>query len=368
MNIFSGFKIGNERYPALTGIRALGATAVFFAHLPFNIGFSVAVDVLAFFFVLSGFLIVYLYYQNAEVVSGRYYNYFINRFARIYPVYFLLVTIAILCLHDFDTGHLIKNYTLTHSLFQDSSAKAIDPSWSLTVEECFYLLAPLLMLLIRRFNFFVSLMAGFFLLMTALLISKCDAPFLFLHTPVFVFSTTFFGHFVEFFAGVFVALLILEREKQNVSAVSRNKWTITGSIGVIVLIAMVIFIQYNKGPLRQFLYIGINNFILPLPIAVLYFGLITEKTFLSRLLSGRLLGLLGRTSYSFYLVHMLVIDFIAVPYLLKYFTGFYNLYVIVIYILTQLIALLIFVFYEEPLNLFIREKFRKREKAAVVRE
>ncbi|HEY6063788.1 MAG TPA: hypothetical protein VIV35_09275, partial [Chitinophagaceae bacterium] len=225
--------------------------------------------------------------------------------------------------------------------------------------------APLLMLLIRRFNFWVSLMAGLFLLMIALLISICDAPFLFLHTPIFVFSTTFFGHFVEFFAGVFVALLILGREKQQAPAASGRKWTITGSIGVMILITMVIFIQCRKGPFRQFLYIGINNFILPLPIAILYFGLITEKTFLSRLLSGRLLGLMGRTSYSFYLVHMLVIDFIAVPYLLKYFTGFYNLYVIVIYILTQLIALLIFVFYEEPLNLFIRNKFRKRQRNAV---
>src|SRR6478672_1256257 len=101
MSALSSIKVGNEKYPALTGIRALGAMAVFFVHLPFAVGFSLAIDVLSFFFVLSGFLIVYLYYNNAEVMSGRFQNYFVNRFARIYPVYFLVVTVVILCGHNF---------------------------------------------------------------------------------------------------------------------------------------------------------------------------------------------------------------------------------------------------------------------------
>jgi peptidoglycan/LPS O-acetylase OafA/YrhL len=365
MNIFSRIKTGNERYPALTGIRALGATAVFFAHLPFAMGFPLAVDVLAFFFVLSGFLIVYLYYQDPGVVSGRYYNYFVNRVARIYPVYFLLVTLAILYTHNFQPGFLIKNYTLTHALFQHSK-RAIDPSWSLTVEECFYFLSPLLMLLIRRFSFFISFMFAVFLLMIALLISSIHITFL--HTADFVLSTTFFGHFLEFYAGAFLALLILKREKRGIPAVRGSKWTVGGIIGIILSMSVIVTVQFMDSPLKRTLYIAINNFILPLPIAVLYFGLITEHTFLSRLLSGKLLGLLGRTSYSFYLVHMLVIDCIAVPYLLPYFTDSYNLYVMVVFILTQLIALLIFVFYEEPLNLFIRKKFRKKEKVAGVKK
>src|ERR1700749_337634 len=112
MKPFTSIKVGNERYPALTGIRAFGASAVFFVHLPFQLGFTLVIDVIPLFFVLSGFLIVYLYYENVAVKAGKLYGYFVNRFARIYPVYFLLVSIAILLRHDFRPLFLFKNYTL----------------------------------------------------------------------------------------------------------------------------------------------------------------------------------------------------------------------------------------------------------------
>ena len=92
MSILSIFNIGKERYPALTGVRAIGAAAVFFNHLPFLLGFHFTVDVIVLFFVLSGFLIVYIYYKSAPGLSLGLFNYFINRFARIYPVYFLIVS------------------------------------------------------------------------------------------------------------------------------------------------------------------------------------------------------------------------------------------------------------------------------------
>src|ERR1700740_2659380 len=95
MGLFSKIKTGNERYPALTGIRALGATIVFFDHFPFTPDFHVRINVMAFFFVLSGFVIVRLYYNKADVPGKNMRVYFVNRFARIYPVYFLILTVAI---------------------------------------------------------------------------------------------------------------------------------------------------------------------------------------------------------------------------------------------------------------------------------
>jgi peptidoglycan/LPS O-acetylase OafA/YrhL len=366
MSLFSRFKIGNERYPALTGIRALGATAVFFAHLPFAVGVPLSVDVLTLFFVLSGYLIVYLYYQDERVATGRFYHYFVNRFARIYPVYFLLVTLAILYRHDFSAGFLVKNYTLTHALFDDHSARAIDPSWSLTVEECFYLLAPLIMLLIRRFGFLISLLFGCVLLGMALIISTVHTRFLFLNTPSFIFSTTFFGHFFEFYCGAFLALVILRREKRGAVDRAGGKFTWWGVFGVLVSFAAGESSRWFDSSVGHPIYIAINNFILPLPVTLLYFGLITENTRLSRFLSGKLLGLLGRTSYSFYLVHMLVIECIAIPYVLPLLPGYYNVYVILIYLLTQLIALLLFALYEEPLNIFIRRRFKERRNTTML--
>ncbi len=356
MNIFSLFKIGKERYPALTGIRAIGAAAVFFGHLPFSTGFSFTVNVIVLFFVLSGFLIVYMYYRSPAMPSLNLVNYFINRFARIYPVYFLLVSIAIWYNHDYHAVLLIKNYTLTHALFHNTKAILIQPSWSLTVEECFYLLAPVIMFLIKRYNYFVSFVFGILLLLLALLIAV--APFSLLHTPGFVMTTTFFGYFFAFYTGAWLALLILEREKNGNVKRKGMIYTITGTIGTMLAMAALACIYHTAGPLNITQLVLVNNFILPVPVTMLYFGLISENTLLSKFLSCKLLGLLGRTSYSFYLLHSMLIDYLAIPFFLKYFDGHYNLFVITTFIMAQLLAFLLFILYEEPLNVFIRKKIK----------
>jgi peptidoglycan/LPS O-acetylase OafA/YrhL len=55
-------------------------------------------------------------------------------------------------------------------------------------------------------------------------------------------------------------------------------------------------------------YIPISNFLLPLPVALLLWGLIFDHTWLQRLLQTRLFDLLGKSSYVFYLIHQGVID------------------------------------------------------------
>jgi peptidoglycan/LPS O-acetylase OafA/YrhL len=201
---------GKERYPALTGIRAFGAIAVFFAHFALRSDWHIVVNVMAFFYALSGFLIVRIYHEQAEVTRAWLCKYFINRFARIYPVYFLLLTLAVYLQRDLRPAVLAANYTLTHALFHPSKI-ILQPSWSLTVEECFYALAPTFMILARRRGFMAAFALGAGLLGASLAISQLDIRFL--HTPLFVFSTTFFGHFVEFFAGVWLALYVTRLER-----------------------------------------------------------------------------------------------------------------------------------------------------------
>ncbi|MFT3909050.1 MAG: acyltransferase [Ferruginibacter sp.] len=349
-----------EKFPALTGIRAVGAAAVFFVHLPFKLGLKPFIDVMAlmtFFFVISGFLIFYLYYENIAVRSGKLLQYFVNRFARIYPVYFLLVTIAILLRHDYRAIFLFKNYTLTHALFYNQGDRAIQQSWSLTAEECFYLLAPLIMYLVRKFNYIVALAFGILLLGIALLISTL--PISLLHTPQYVFSVSFFGHFFEFFCGIFLALLILKREKRDDFFLKGKKYTIAGGLGILILFGLLIISDNMNEAAETRQFIVVNNFILPVIIAIFFYGLMLEKSITATILSSGLLRLLGRTSYAFYLVHAMIIESVATPFIAIHFKEHYNLYVLLVFILTQLVAFVIFIFYEEPLNRFIRKKFAK---------
>jgi len=360
MRLFSRMNIGSERYPALTGVRALGATVVFLDHFPPWVDAHITINVMAFFFALSGFLIVRIYYEQAELKRRWLAKYFVNRFARIYPVYFLLLSIAVCLQHDFRPWTLLTNYTLTHALFHGTEL-IIQPSWSLTVEECFYFLAPLFMILARRRGFWVPFTLGWFLLAAALVISKLG--FAFLGTPSFVLTTTFFGHFVEFFAGVYLALVLMQLEKRGTINAAGNNYTMTGLAGVSLLVVAMVIV-YRHVPVNFRAIIIINNFLIPLPIGVLYLGLIRENTFLSRLLSSKVAGLLGRSSYSFYLLHTLVINYIGVPLLLSR-GGFRPLYVFLTLVLAWLASIVLFVGYEEPLNMLIRRVFRSKDTVRV---
>ena len=154
----------NEYFPALTGLRAVAALMVFFHHFnpispalfgprlhylvaELHIGVSV-------FFVLSGFLIGYRYLGGRQVALR---TYFANRFARIYPMYFLLTTITFvaICYKNgginlgFITQYLL-NISFLRGLFKEYLLTGILQGWSLTVEEMFYLSAPLIFWLVRR--------------------------------------------------------------------------------------------------------------------------------------------------------------------------------------------------------------------------
>lgn len=346
---------GKERYPALTGVRAFGAIAIFFDHFPPWADWHIIINVMAFFYVLSGFLIFRLYHEQARLAGGWLAKYFINRFARIYPVYFLLLTLAVCLQHDFSVPVLVSNYTLTHALFNPSRL-IIQPSWSLTVEECFYALAPIFMVLASRRGFAAAFTLAAALLGGALVISRLDIRFL--HTPAFVLSTTFFGHFAEFFAGVYLALYVTRLEKSGALQVA-GKWRTGAGLAGVTALTLVMLIIYRRPPLDYAAIVLINNFLMPAPIALLYCGLIREDTALSRALSGGLAGLLGRSSYSFYLLHMLVIDYLSMP-LLAVMPHQRAALVLATFIFAWALAIALFTWYEEPLNLAIRRRLKSK--------
>lgn len=323
---------------------------MFFDHFPFRPDLHIVINTLAFFFVLSGFLIARLYYEKAEQSRDWWRQYLVNRYSRIYPVYFLVLTIAIFCYHEFRPWVLATNYTLTHALFRGMPL-VIQPSWSLTVEECFYLLAPTLVLLARRRHLLAPLALGCALLAMALAISALHRRFL--GDALFVFTTTFFGHFAEFLAGFYLALVVMRAERMTGAQPAGFVFTLSGLAGTVLLSAAMVLI-YRRSPLNFSAIVLINNFLMPVPIALLYWGLIREPTALSRWLSSPLLRLLGRSSYSFYLLQVLMIDFIGVPW--THALGSRMWASLLTFALTWVVAIALFTCYEEPMNLAIRRR------------
>lgn len=96
----------------------------------------------SYFFVLSGFVMM-IAYQNKKEISTQ--EYYINRFARIYPIYFLgvfLVFLQQLKTLSFDFFGLFLNIVMLQSWVPTKALSCSPPNWSLSVEFLFYAVFP----------------------------------------------------------------------------------------------------------------------------------------------------------------------------------------------------------------------------------
>lgn len=178
---------GAERghIPALDGLRGLAALMVMVFHWPWDfqnpwllnlarakaLGQS-GVDL---FFVLSGFLITGIL-LDARGAPHFLRNFYMRRVLRIFPLYYttVLVYFGVLWLR---TGKVALGSFVGHLFYLQSltplARVTLDGPghfWSLAVEEHFYLLWPLLVLVCRRRR---DLVVALLLIMLAALVSRC---------------------------------------------------------------------------------------------------------------------------------------------------------------------------------------------------
>jgi peptidoglycan/LPS O-acetylase OafA/YrhL len=362
-------------FPALTGVRAVAAYLVFFHHFPhgqwiidhFNAfrEFHVGVTI---FFVLSGFLIAYRYATPTGIPSGGWRQYLINRFARIYPIYAILTIATLLVMHESSITTWVTQLTLTRGFREIWHLQGIAQGWSLTVEECFYLSAPLFFALaFNRLRW--MFVASFALLLVSYALVKFTTARDVIGMPRFLLLHTFFGRSFEFVLGAAFGLFVRKKDlTQRAPIICIATWF--GVLGISACIAALVPLGVGRTyGVHHPVGIILNNFVLPFFVVSLFYGLIFERSVLAQLLSTRLFVLLGKSSYVFYLIHMGVISaftyhwiatavdqlVIVFPHNGWYHAGYWSLFVSL-----NLIAIALYKWVEEPLNSWIRTNSRKR--------
>ena len=362
--------MGNESktyFPALTGLRALAAYMVFFNHFPPMPNHYEGWMILAFFhelytgvsvfFVLSGFLITIRYSDIAMIKRKWLFNYFRNRFARIYPMFFIITVITFIYYSYYPNKDVINhnplyvfiaNLTLMKGFFHQIKNTGISQSWSLTVEECFYAAAPFIFLISSKIKMRYQV-AGLYIMGLLLTALFCHVNFYgFFDSLPFMFTATFFGRCFEFYVGVQLALWY---KKGDTNKFLKKYNTAAGAGGILAVIIVLVMCR-GKYIEQGFDTIGgllIHNFLLPVAIAFLLWGLIYESTWLSKLLGGKVFSILGKSSYTFYLIHLgFLSDFL-----------FYHVshHLFIRFIFTIIIAFILYKLIEEPLNKLIKAKF-----------
>jgi peptidoglycan/LPS O-acetylase OafA/YrhL len=287
-------------YPALTGLRALAALAVFCFHQrPGGLGeLHIGVSV---FFTLSGYLITRRY-AGQRFGPGAWVRYLAHRVARIMPVYGVLLTavfIGRLVKYQPPLWALLRSYllhlTLAMGLVQRWALDGISQAWSLTVEEGFYVLAPGVFWLGWRYGPRRA-WPGLALAMVATGLAVYHfLPVL--GSPSFVLRVTIFGRLSEFLIGAAFAW----------HPPRRHRWaTGGGALGLAAGLGLLVAVQRATHHISIDTYPGlaVNNLLLPLATGWLLHGLAHERTAASRLLGSPTGQLLGRASYCFYLIHM----------------------------------------------------------------
>ena len=155
--------ISHDRIPSLDGLRAISIGFVFLGHLAGTRGFPVSSVMgnatgiaelgVHVFFVISGYLITRLLLQEVErhgrIDLGRFY---LRRTLRIFPPYYALIIVLVLAniagMITLAPHDALRAVTYTTNYDADRSWY-VGHTWSLSVEEQFYLLWPAVMLLAR---------------------------------------------------------------------------------------------------------------------------------------------------------------------------------------------------------------------------
>lgn len=393
-------KRSDSKYiPALTGVRAMAAYLVFISHYcyvfdasypyilqrffgEFHIGVSI-------FFVLSGFLITFRYYDRFTGLSKDWFlQYLKNRVARIYPMYFLLTIAAFV--YYFITkdisviggeknadvnpiGLLILNITFIRGFFYQFWDTGIAQGWSLTVEECFYFSAPIIFLIAKRYGkFYIQpVIITLFAIVMVLIFNHVNWHGFFGNFP-FVMLFTFFGRCFEFFVGVQLAKIML---KKGFERSTKIPFTYGGFILIFLCVLVMAFQPIPQGwaaGLESPVGIITNNYFLCIAVSFFFYGILTEETTFKKFLALPFIELLGKSSYIFYLVHLGWIETLIRNGCDNLNDRVFNLYdkwgvewhspfeydwlnLLYAFILLNIISVTLFKLIEEPLNHYIRK-------------
>ncbi|MEA3179794.1 MAG: hypothetical protein QOI59_3317 [Gammaproteobacteria bacterium] len=304
----------------LDGLRAIAVIPVVLLHAGFKLfsGGFVGVDV---FFVISGYLITSIISEETRNGSFTLAGFYERRARRILPALLAMLLVCVplawLCSLPQDTSFFsqsvlavlgfVSNVFFSHTTGYFGVGSTLDPlihTWSLAVEEQYYILFPALLLLLRRLNprttgAALGVIAACSL-MAAQYYASTDPQFDFYGLPTRGW---------EILAGALTAFY--SRRPEGIRAAQRNleqgRVRVTlrelGSLIGIASIAGSMFF-FDDGTPSPSVYS-----LIPVLGAVLVIMYAHETTLIGKVLGVRLLVAIGSVSYSLYLIHQPVLAF-----------------------------------------------------------
>lgn len=299
-------------FKQLDGLRAIALLIVLCCHWLPSISFFHSYNIgelsLGTFFVLSGFLITRIllekknqYLKNETSILRALNIFYFRRCLRIFPIYYLFLIFLFglnfeaIRSEIFYHGLYISNFLF---VLNGEFSNGLAHLWSLSVEEQFYLIWPLLIFWIPleklKLFFYCTILVGII-------------SFSVLSNLIPLGGLLVFARIDAFAWGGLLALLL-----------NQNKITILTSQNKLIFVLSLVFVSLHfislgaLQPLRESLFYVIFFFFLAKLI-------VNENRIFSKIFENRILRYLGKISYGIYLYHNVM------QWLLPYFTEKYGI-------------------------------------------
>ena len=310
--------------PEIDGLRAIAILPVIFYHAGLQIfsGGYVGVDI---FFVISGYLISSIILSEIETGKFSLINFYQRRARRILPALFCVILIStpfawfILLPADlelfsnsaFSALTFWSNYIFYFEIdyFETSSKlKPLLHTWSLSIEEQFYIIYPILLIFFFKFGKKTFIIFLIISAITSLTLAQWAGNLKFTY-PYFEKEFLFFnqssltnfflpiGRIWELIIGILIAFYIKKNGQPN-----RFNGILTLFGLILIFYSVFTFTPETNYPSFHTLLPTIGTGLLIL--------FMNSKTFIHKIFSQKLLVFIGLISYSAYLYHFPIFTFI----------------------------------------------------------
>ena len=299
----------NKYSPEIDSLRAISVVAViiyhakiyFFGHLFFAGGYY-GVDI---FFVISGYLITSKIFDDLRNKKFSFKNFYLKRARRILPALFFVIILSFILSWfslmptqyiDFAKSVLftlgfVSNYYFYFSGLEYGAIigllKPILHTWSLGIEEQFYIIFPLFLLIFykhfKKYILSIFILIFLFSFVFAVYFANTNAIFNFFLLPSRIW---------ELLAGSIIFFIKIKNEIN----VSKNFSNFTTFIGLI-LILISFNIIYDVQPTPNF------KTLIPIIGSILIICFYKKEGFLNKFFINKFFLWIGLTSYSLYLLH-----------------------------------------------------------------
>jgi peptidoglycan/LPS O-acetylase OafA/YrhL len=274
--------------PNLDGIRAMACILVVLSHMPWSVKFETLGEVgVGVFFVLSGFLMSHLY-AGAPWDTASVCRYAVARFARIAPVYWLVISVCILISYARPEDHFLLriegvNAIVRHYLFGGN----VLIFWSIPLEVQYYVFFVFVWWAIASSQQRVYALPLLALVCVVLLVT---------HTR---WTGLMLPHKLHFFLAGTLAGLVPRPAWQ---AKSETWWLSLLQLAAFTLLALPLWMYSSKPALYEASVLGLS-------MALAVYLLAIPSPWTRVVFASPLVRKIGQASFSIYLMHVLVFHY-----------------------------------------------------------